>query len=379
MREKLNQLGPRVFAIPVAFCLLVALIFGTAMTPIFRADPHGIQFAVVNLDQGATISIGGSNIGDTMVEKLLSGEGPFGSNDSDGEEPAGAISMDAIEWVEMDSQQAVIDAMNAGQPLYGAIVIPEDFTAQQMNALVGIKSAANLKVMLNYGKNPQTANALQSTLTNAMLKNGITVDVEMVNQKDLGGGLMGSMMVVQFLCMPLILMCAIPSIIFVLARWPRNGAVRKERAVVAGQQIAFAAVVGICAALGAFSIVSFMGGISVPAAPVLGLLFVAAFSVSLFIQGLCDIKMPLGVLGFLCIFCFGMGTAMFGAEMMPQFWVDFVLPWAPQAALGEGLRQIMFMDWTLGMVNLSKFIVLALVGLVGMLAGILIPQKPEGE
>lgn len=54
MLEKLEGLGKKVLVLPIGICLALCLVLSLALTPMLRADPHNVPFAIVNLDKGGT-------------------------------------------------------------------------------------------------------------------------------------------------------------------------------------------------------------------------------------------------------------------------------------------------------------------------------------
>lgn len=88
----------------------------------------------------------------------------------------------------------------------------------------------------------------------------------------------------------------------------------------------------------------------------------ASLCVTLILLGAFNLWRPLGVIAFICMFALGMATGTLPPEALPAFWHDWVLPWAPQNYIGQGLRAILFMDagaWNVGSTPL------AIIGVTG--------------
>lgn len=331
-----EKLGNRAPALPLVFAIVVTLILGTAVNPILNASPNEVPFAVVSLDKGATTFAGATNAGDTLVENLLSGESLGGD---DGEESDN--NQATIVWTQLESEEQAREAL-ANNEYYGALIIPEDFTSGQMIKMAGGK-APELKVLLNKGRNPQMATTMQTNMAEMMLKAGIAVDVEMVNDADVGGGSMAEMMCVQMNVMPLFIISLIGSILTSILFWHREQKEsRRDKAQAAVKQAVY--LLAVSAAIsGLVLCITVVGGaLTVPAGTMYLFLWLSCYCLMLCITGLCDIALPLGALIGVTVFALGMGTAMLAPEMLPAFWRDWVIPWAPQAYIGNGLRQIIY-------------------------------------
>lgn len=57
-------------------------ILGVAIAHILSASPHHVPFAVISLDKEVTNTAGSSNIGETLIDTLVSGEGMSGLGSS---------------------------------------------------------------------------------------------------------------------------------------------------------------------------------------------------------------------------------------------------------------------------------------------------------
>ncbi len=367
----LEKLGKRAPAFPFVIALVVTLVLGTAIAPILNASPNEVPFAVVSLDKGATTFAGATNAGDTMVENLLAGESLGNTDAEDEDNPDQAT----IVWTELESEEQAREAL-ANNEYYGALIIPEDFTSGQMIKMAG-GNASELKVLLNKGRNPQMASAMQTNMSEMMLKAGVAVDIEMVNDADVGGGTMAEMMCVQMSVMPLFILSLIGSILTSLVFWHRKKLEsRQDKAQVAARQAVYLLAVSAVISALVLCITVVGGGLTVPAGSMYLFLWICCYCLMLCITGLCDIALPLGALLGIIAFALGMGTAMLAPEMLPAFWRDWIAPWAPQAYMGNGLRQIIYFD--AGPLN-NCTPALLIYGGVGVVALLLAVVKPDRE
>ncbi len=371
--QMFEKLGKKALAAPLIVALGLCCILSIAVGPMLRAEPHNVPFAIVNLDKGATTITGSANVGQTLTDKLLSGESSLGniggsSDESDESDSTSSSMADAISWTQLKSEKELSTAFDNNE-LYGSIVIPANFTSQQASSAVGLGTAPQLTVYLNKGKNPQMASSLQTTIQNAMLQAGIACKVEIVNDADVGGGSMSSSMAVQMMVMPMFMMTMIGSILLSLLFWKNDlTGLRKKHPILAalvllGLVAAFSAAV---AGLAQF-VDTVAGGMTLPAQELFLFLWLACACCMLCFVSLCSLCFPLGALVAMGTFALGMSCAMLSPEMLPQAWADWVYPWAPQAHIGNGVRSIVYLGHMPGSTDIYPLLVFGAVGLAALI------------
>lgn len=372
-----EKLGKKAIVAPVGIGIVLCCILSLAVSPMLRANPQNVPFAIVNLDRGAVTIAGDSNIGKTMADNLVSGETSLGDSDDDGESSSNSFS-DAVSWTQLSSEEELREAL-ANNEYYGGIVIPANFTSQQMNSAVGLSNAPELTVYLNKGKNPQMATTMQTTLTAAMLKKGIAVNIEMTNDADIGNGMMSETMAVQMLVMPLFMLSMIGSIVTSLVFWRKDatGLRKKSMRLAAAAQALFVLVLSAIMAGLALFIDTVAGGLSLPAGQIYLFIWFACFCCMLYFVAPCDACFPLGALVAVGTFALGMGTAMLAPETLPSFWADWVCPWAPQAHIGNGVRTIIYFGHMPGSNDLLPLAGFGIVGALALLAATLLAKREE--
>ena len=340
--DKIKSLGARALVLPFVVATLLAFVFGCAMMPMLLLNITDVQFGVVNLDEGGTTFAGTTNIGDTMIDNMTSGDGlnALGSGD-DADENSSSTGISSIDWTVYDSKESLMDAIDAGD-VYGGLIIPKNFTAQQMLNATGLGNAPTLTVYLNQAKNPMMVNMMQPTLINMMNKSGICVDVEVLNQVDLGGGgSMSFMVALMALVMPLYIVSILGGVLASVVLWPR-GASRKKRGIAAVKQLVFVAIFALFGSAIVLCI-DLVGGLDIPMDRALPFMYVAMLAMMLPFMGCADIKIPLVVLLAVVFMSCGQGTIMYSPDMLPEPWSSYIAPWVPQASIGEGLRSILYM------------------------------------
>ena len=373
-----EKMGSRALAVPFAIGLAMLCVLGLAIAPMFSASPRNVPMAVVNLDEGAQLSSGDTmNAGAALAETLAAAADAAGE---DGEAP--------IAWTELDSRDALDAALDAGE-FYGAVVIPADFTARQMagqtaaaealqdgmatlaasqaqaaaapadqaqamqaQAVQGVVAAVaqaqesadkpTVEIVLDLAKSPMLAQTMQSSLSVQMAAAGLQADIETIGSAEGGDGPLASMMSVQFMVMPLFMMSIVMGVLCVVLVWPGRAASRAEKVRAVARQALYCIVASLVAAVAAYGIVAWIGGVSVDASAVL-LLWLSSFCLMCAMAGLGDIALPLGALTMLALFALGMATAILPAPMLPDFWANCVLPWAPQACIGDNLRGVIYL------------------------------------
>lgn len=370
-----EKLGKKAIVAPVGIGIVLCCILSLAVSPMLRANPQNVPFAIVNLDKGAITIAGDSNIGKTMADNLVSGEISLGSGD---DKSSSNSFSDAVSWTQLTSEEELKEAL-ANNEYYGGIMIPANFTSQQMNSAVGLSNAPELTVYLNKGKNPQMATSMQTALAAAMLKKGVAVNVEMVNDADIGNGMMSETMAVQMLVMPLFMLSMIGSIIASLVFWHKDATELRKKNVwfAAVAQAAFVLVLSAIMAGLALFIDTVAGGLSLPGGRIYPFIWFACFCCMLCFVSLCDACFPLGALVAVGTFALGMGTAMLAPEMLPSFWADWVCPWAPQAHIGNGVRTIIYFGHMPGSTDLLPLADFGVVGALALLAATLLPKRKE--
>ena len=371
----LEKLGKKALVAPFAIGIVLCCILSLAISPMLRADPHNVPFAIVNLDKGAVTIAGNSNIGETLTNNLISGETSLGGSGEDS--PANSMT-DAISWTQLSSEEELLTELD-NNGYYGGIVIPANFTSQQMSSAVGLSSAPEITVYLNKGKNPQMASTMQTTLAAGMLKAGIACDIQLVNDATLGDGTMSDTMAIQMLVMPLFMMTMICSIITSLLFWHKDvtGLRKKNVGIAAVAQVGFIVAVSAVIAGLALFVDTVAGGLSLPLAQVYLFCWMACFCCMLCFVALCNMALPLGALVAIGTFALGMGTAMLGPEMLPSFWADWICPWAPQAHIGNGARTIIYFSRIPNISDLLPLFGFAATGVIVLVAAALLSKRGE--
>ena len=361
----LEKLGKRALVLPFGMAIILCCILSLAVGPMLRAEPNNVPFGIVNLDAGACTAAGQTNVGEALTSKLISGESSLaGSGDETSDSTSNMAG--AISWTQLESEKEATTALNNNE-LYGAIVIPSNFTSQQISSQMALGNAPQITVYLNKGKNPQMASSMQTTIENALLQAGIACEVKVVNDANIGGGSMSSTMAVQMMAMPLFMLTMICSLLLSMLFWKNDitGLRSKNIAIAAIALLVFVAALSALAAGSALFICAVAGEMTLPATDLFLFLWLASGCCMLCFAALCCLNFPLGAFIAVGIFALGMSCAMLGPEMLPQLWADWIYPWAPQAHIGNGIRSIIYLGH---MPSTSETYPLLAFGIVGAAA-----------
>ncbi|MDR1068141.1 MAG: ABC transporter permease, partial [Clostridiales Family XIII bacterium] len=112
-----NKLGKKKFFVPIVPAILIFCLISLIAYPMMKMTPKDLPFAIVSLDEGQTTSQGDINLGNQIVSGVTT-----------------AVTEESpIIWDKVDSEQAVHEALDNNE-YYGALVIPSDYTKQQIAA-----------------------------------------------------------------------------------------------------------------------------------------------------------------------------------------------------------------------------------------------------
>lgn len=439
MFERLGKCACAVaFVLPAAVICVFALMF----YPMARMELKDLPFALVSLDEGATLPIGELNVGDELSSALESGEGisaldermaafagpaaaaggeggaasedGTGASGVDGGSSAGLA--DAISWTVLEGQDALDEALE-GHDYYGIIVVPENFTLSQVGAhldeleadmasqmqqaasnpqavaaqavaiarlqeQVEQAGSASLTVYLDYAKSPLVVTQLQSALPGIFSQAGVSVEVEVLND----GGYeidstspMAPMISQQIAVLPCVIGSLIVAVVLSRALNLRKAGSPASAGKMAGIQLALAAAAALVVALCAWCAVAAVAGMEMPFAESVGFLWIAALCVTLLLLGCFDIALPLGIVVALTLLALGNMLAVLPYEALPSFWQDFVFPWAPQRFIGAGLREVLYLGSGPFNSEALPLLVAAAVGAVLLIVRIAVAGKKRSD
>ena len=307
------------------------------MAPMMAIKPRDLPIAVANLDAGASTPQGELNVGDQVVAQLT------GSNMNG-----------MVKWVTYASQSEIDEALESNE-VYGAFVVPADFTASSAAAQQGVGEAAPIIITVNQGKNPMISGQL-STAFNSMAAGDLPVVQQVYHPIPAALGLSA-----MFLPMLFVLMTYVASLlggVTTRSAFPLRATGRwKTLATQTGVAVLVAIVVGLTATW----IVNSITGAGLPFTDFTILLG------SMNWVGIAGVAVPALIL------VLGSTTASLAYEALPGFWQNFVYPWNPLRFLGDGVRALAFQDAGWWNAATGGLLAALAVGLVLMATSVLTP------
>jgi hypothetical protein len=359
--------------------------------PMVTAAPKNMPFGLLSLDEAAETPDGQVDLG-AQITKTVLDAAETADAEADGAAP--------VEWTEYASQEELDAALN-DMDIYAAIVIPGDFSASRVEArteataaiggvlaeqlpplvanpqaladpstaltpivqaLSGIETAAGtpLRLVVNEGKNPMAAVAIQTMMTELVSQQDVPYEVEKANPVSIGGGTMN--LAQPFAVIPTFLLSLVLSLVIFLVTMPpaeadraarfKNSGLRAVHALVASGLVGFT-IAGIFAAC----------GLGIPVGTTGTFLWLSSFAlISLFV-GCLALAPPLGGLVIAVIFGCGLAAGNLAYELLPTFYQDWFYPWAPQRFMGEGIREIFYQDGAAAAGSTGPLAIIALIGL----------------
>lgn len=422
-----EKLGKRKFAVPLLVAVVIACVMSVMFYPMANMEMKGLPFAVLSLDEGVEGPQGTVNAGDALVENVTAA-----ADAGDGESP--------IAWTQVGSQGELDEALENGE-FYGALIVPEGFSAGQMaakqaeaqaalaqaqapaqaaaaqgdggaagaaageGAAAGVAAVAgfadagqadqdaasnvetpSLKVVVDNAKSPLVASQMKASMASMFQQMGVDVDVETIHEGSASDGdgaaanPMSGMVSLQLAIMPLFMVSIMTGLFLSRIFGKKTDATSAERWKSIGIQAAYAVVASLIVSLCAFCMLLWIAGIEAPMDAIVPFMWLASFCVMLVFIGAFNISTALGGLLALVGFALGMMTGTFPFEALPAFWQDWVYPWAPQRFMSEGIRAILYLDagaWNAG--SLPLLIVGAVGAMLTCIAALVPGKKDKSE
>ncbi len=303
-----EKLGKRKFAVPLLVAVVIACVMSVMFYPMANMEMKGLPFAVLSLDEGVEGPQGTVNAGDALVENVTAA-----ADAGDGESP--------IAWTQVGSQGELDEALENGE-FYGALIVPEGFSAGQMaakqaeaqaalaqaqapaqaaaaqgdggaagaaageGAAAGVAAVAgfadagqadqdaasnvetpSLKVVVDNAKSPLVASQMKASMASMFQQMGVDVEVETIHEGDAGSAddaaaanPMAGMMSQQLTIMPLFLMSFVGALVLSRVFKTGAGASRAERWKSLAVQAAYAVAVSLVASLCAYAMLVWVAG-----------------------------------------------------------------------------------------------------------------------
>ena len=398
-----DKLGSRKYVVPLLVAVVIGCVMSLMFYPMANMDIQGLPFAALSLDEGVDTPQGTVNAGEAIVESMTTA-----ADDEDGTESP-------ITWKQVGSQEELDAALENGE-FYGAIIVPESFSADQAAAKQAEAQAAlaqaqavaagagagalgagaaspvadvqapAIKVVIDNAKSPLVASQMKANIASMFQQLGVEVDVQTIHTGDDGSSEdgaaaanpMAGMLSQQLTISPLIIMSLVGAIVLSRVFKTKAGVSKAERWKSLGVQVAYAVVVSLIASLCVYCMLLWVAGIETPMANFVLFMWFASFCVMLLFIGAFNLSFPVGILVAACVVLGGMMCGVLPYEGLPTFWQDWVYLWAPQRFTAEGLRAVMYLDagvWNAGSLPL---LITGGVGVAAATFAGLVPAKQRG-
>lgn len=392
MMEKLEA---KRLLLPLIALIVAGFVMAMTVYPMVTAEPRNLPLGVLSLDEGAETPHGFVNAGDQIIEKM-----------------AGATGEGAVSWTRYESR-AELDAALDAHELYAAVVVPEGYTAAQLQAKMaaaqqaaaaaqaqaaggqaaqrataagaaGAQAAqveasapASLSIIVDAGKNPMAAASVESTIKSQIADAGLEAQVERRNAGDVGGGSLN--MAVQFTVLPAFILTLVCSVSLFAVTRAKKGATRSQRLRTAGVQLAATAALSCCVGFGVAGIVGGIAGLAIPVAETGLFLWLASFCLMALFVGCLDVAVGLGALVIVAVFACGLATGNLPYEFLPAFWQEWLYPWVPQRFIAEGARSLYYLDDSAWNTSAGPLAVYGVVGLAALALAPMLPNRTARE
>lgn len=368
-----STLGKRRYALPIVVILAVLIIFPTMFYPMANMQVKDLPFAFLNHDKEIATAQGPMNLGSKVAEQIGG---------------SGAIKLRPV------SSQAEIDELFEDQEIYGAIVIPENFTASALAARLGQGELEPAQITLDRAKSPMIVNQLQAGMSQMLSTQAFQaeqsaqagpvaqgaqatppaqgaqatpVQITVIHEGpdvDTSSPL-GTVIVFQMSVLPLVIASFIAGfLVYKVLGGGAKGRPGKSLAAQLGYGVLAALVIGV----GVTCVVHWVAGIPMEWGTGIAFYSLCAFFLFTFFNGMFNLHVVVGGLAALCTIVLGAMTAVLPAEVLPSFWANYVIPWAPQGYMSAGLREILYLDggaWNAGTLALLCFFAVGLLAYAG--------------
>lgn len=379
------------FISPIAVIAII-FIFSLTLIPSISPAPKDMPVAIVNEDQGATLpNKTDMNMGNTIIENIRSQAIP--GQDS------------PIKWIEVNSFAEVQKGLNE-KKYYAALMIPSDFSKNQVSLQTPEPVSPEIQIFLNQGMNPLAANTAGQVL-NGMI-DGINANVrtQLLEGFEMQGGTItteqaallvspitktvinvneigtksanGNAPVTMFqpiwmgsIAGAAIIFMTISKTVF------RN---RKDKLVGVSIQVLLGAVLALIAGFGLTWLASTMLGLNIPKFGDTGLfLSLTYFTFFLMISA---VLMWLGIKGipiFVIMLFFGAPLLAMPPEFMSSFYRDWINSWLPMRHMIEGLRELFFFGKGFGWSHSVQMLTWIGLGSIVVLFGSVFKKGPKED
>lgn len=394
-----EKLGKRALIIPLVLTIVIGRIFTFSFYPLANMNVEGATMAVLSLDEGVSTAQGTINVGDELVEALTSSEAEASGSESESESGS-----ESIVWEGVSSQEELDAALEAGD-YYGAVIVPEDYSAQALAAkqadaesvssllqtsgdesaattaftsgsasglsLLGSSTGATVSLVVDLEKGSLVADWVETAVAEELGELGIESETTTIHDASvvtddasLANNPMAGTLGLQLTIAPITTMAVLGAALITSIFKLKRSDSPSDKWKTIGKQVAYAAVVALLEALVVGILLPWDTGLQVALMDFLPFMWLTGFCLIVFFAGVMDVSLLAGLLVAVATLAFGMMTGILPYEALPSTWQNLVYPWAPQRFIGEGLRSLLYLGESALSVKSVGLVAYALVGLV---------------
>ena len=367
------------FWIPFIAVLVLAFVFVSTQIPAAHQSVKNLPIALVNEDAG--------EMGQTLIDKIQENTKVMQTGDAP-----------MIKWVLLENQQEM-EAEMAEQNLYGAIVIPADFSQNFGSLQTASATTPELHLFINQGKNMNVANVVNQNLAGMIAQMNLMMSDQLLSAMEANNvplsveqariltapirstttmlhptGNLGNAPLSLF--QPLWIASIVSAVMLFLASKNRTLQTIASHLKFKSLQVLVAILLGFVAGFSLTWYTTFMLGFEYESFATVALfLSITCISFILLISAVLSWIGLGGVAIFVLFMFFGLPLLQLAPEMLPDFYRDWIYPWLPMRFLFDGVREILFFGG--GVLNSSTIVLvwIAIVSILVHLAKAMIPIK----
>lgn len=369
------------FILAFAAVLVILIIFGSVQIPGAHSSPKSLPIGLLVEDKGEM----GQSFAELIQEKV--------SAAAEDKEPM-------IEWIVLENEKQMEKKM-ADQTLYGALVIPENFTQQYASLQSPAPTSPTLQIFINQGKNATVATIVNQALTGvvtqmnvqlsnqllaAMEQNNIPLTVEQgrlftspiqsstVNLHETGSLNNAPMAFFQ----PIWLASVVSAIFLWLACKNRLFTSSIEQFKLRALQVLLAVLLGLLAGFTLPWITTWMLDYEFESyVNIACFLSISCISFILMILAVITWIGYAGIPIFILFMFYGLPLLQLTPEMMPAFYKDWIFSWLPMRFMFDGVREVLFYSGKVWNDGALRLLWISIAGILLMLAKVFMPLKKE--
>ena len=337
MTDKIK--GRRLLAAAIIVPVIAAFVLGTGLYPMVHMEAKDVPVAFVSEDKGVSVQGRSMNAGDMIKQRITE----LGKKNS-------AVDISLID----DKEKALEDA--AKGDYCAVLVLPPDFSAKLMAFNSGGKMPSEIELYINQGNYGLLGTMMETSMTAMAAQlagafsqgstDPVKCSVEYINPTaGMGEGLMSVNGHALAGMITWVTMLVGTVIIYMYGRSTRGADIDKahERKKT-GMQISFGALVSLTDAAAVLVVLKYLMGFDIGLGSTFCYTAIVIFGFMMFILGLMKLIGFGGIVIAALAMFLSIGTIYIPYDALPEFWKVSIYPWAPVRIIGEGFREIFFLD-----------------------------------